>query len=107
MILPDIADLSKAESLNRWAEQGYVFDHEYWGNACSGFGGTLECQHIDPHTRQRCGRGPYVHHPIWTRHSRGWIAVDITQTPEGYVGRHRLTVSSGDLPVAEDLPAKG
>lgn len=38
-----------------------VTDHEYWGNMCSGFGGTLECEHVDFSTRYRCGLPPYQH----------------------------------------------
>lgn len=45
-----------------------ISTHDYFGNSCGGFGGTLECMHVDWETGQRCGRSPFEH---------------------GYVGKHR------------------
>lgn len=36
-------------------------DHEYVGNLCSGFGGEIECDHIDWDTGKRCGKSPGAH----------------------------------------------
>ena len=39
---------------------GYISDHEYCGNICSGFGGVLECDYIYE-DGYRCGATPFRH----------------------------------------------
>lgn len=79
---------STAEDLNRLAEQGFVFDHQYMGNICGGFGGKTECKKIDYVNGGRCGKSPFYHHYIKPRHSAGGLELDCERTPKHYRGRH-------------------
>jgi len=65
-----------------------VTDHEYWGNMCSGFGGTLECKALDQLTGQTCGKSPGEHNYYEGKHTRSRLYTNITQTPNGYDGKH-------------------
>ena len=65
-----------------------VTDHEYMGNVCSGFGGSLECEMLDLDTGARCGRSPYEHDYRPGKHQGPRLATDTSTTPKTYEPRH-------------------
>ena len=42
-------------------EMEYVYDHSYYGNVCSGFGGKVECEWYKCGSYTRCGLPPHMH----------------------------------------------
>lgn len=67
-----------------------VTDHQYFGNVCSGFGGRLECKAWDHAINEPCRRSPYDHQYYESKHAPARTFVNITRTPDDYVGKHRL-----------------
>lgn len=50
-----------------WSDQQVVTDHLYFGNVCSGFGGTAECNRYTGNGG-RCKKSPGQHLRVLPRH---------------------------------------